>query len=104
MLWINGHGDWVPIEVNQVRSGWRSYAEVTPNGQLEVSFDPPGQAGLADFAEAEVVANLLEEGWLKQSVLVTTEQPTYTPEEMLARGYVIPWFQEGEEEADDVPF
>lgn len=99
VLWIDEYGAWTPIEVTQVQGGWRCYAEVDPNGDLEVIFDPPGQAGLADFAEAEVVPNLLSQGWLDQTVSVTTERPAYTQEELLARGYVVesPWFpEEGE--------
>lgn len=106
VFWIDEREVWAPIEVTEIQGGWRSYAEVDPNGDLEVIFDPKGQATLADFAEEEVVANLLQQGWLNQEVTAITQQPAYTPEEMLERGYIVtsPWSLEVDEEADDVPF
>lgn len=105
VFWMGEYGDWTPIEVLQVQGGWRSYAEVDPNGDLEVVFDPNGQAALADYAEEEVAPNLREQGWFTQEVLVTTQRPAYTQEELLARGYVVefPWSLE-EGEVNDVPF
>jgi hypothetical protein len=104
VLWIDEYGAWTPVEVTQVQGGWRCYAEVDPNGDLEVIFDPNGQTALADFAEEEVVLNLLEQGWFEQEVTVTTQRPAYTQEELLARGYVVehPWLPE--EDEHDVPF
>lgn len=106
VFWIDEHEAWTPIEVTQIQGGWRSYAEVDPNGDLEVIFDPKGQVALADFAEEEVVVNLLQQGWLDQEGTAITQRSTYTPEELLARGYIVtsPWLLEVDQEADDVPF
>lgn len=101
VLWMDEYGAWTPIEVTQVQGGWRCYAEVDPNGDLEVIFDPNGQAALADFAEEEVMPNLLQQSWFAQEVTAITQRPAYTQEELLARGYVVasPWFSD--EEASD---
>ncbi len=63
VLWTEDEVGWAPIEVNQVQGGWQSYAELDPNGDLEVFPDPQGQAALADLAEA-VAAHLTAQGWL----------------------------------------
>ena len=62
---------WVPIEVADMYSGWRLYAEPDPQGEYLILYDPAGQDRLAQLCEEVLVANLIDFGWESGGTQVT---------------------------------
>lgn len=65
-IFIDGAGEWIPIGIDMVLSGSRSYVKLTADAQaIELCRDPDGQADLAEFC-ATWAANIENQGWLER--------------------------------------
>jgi len=116
VVWTNYHptwiseqeeaNQWVPIELYQVKDGWKSCADIDPIGALVGFHRREWQAWFVDFSETVVVPNLISQGWLAQGVRSDEPPPSYTLEQMRERGYLMaeePYPDETEVN-DDCPF
>jgi hypothetical protein len=56
---------WLPLEITDLFSGWRLYAEPDDEGGL-LLYDPAGQAELARFCDSILARNLVNHGWLER--------------------------------------
>lgn len=75
LFWINGAGDWIPVEISQSLTGWRVYARLNDDASAIVQIRPKSQRDLAAFAELWA-QNLREQGWLEA---LTPPNPPPTP-------------------------
>lgn len=110
-FFMDAQGDWIPINITQSMTGYRSYAELSEEGTTIVRYDRTRQAGLADFCE-QWAQNLRDQGWLEHGVqhqlsgnylfalgqIVATPgavaalaQTGQTPEELLRRHVAGDW-------------
>ena len=92
---------WIPIELYQVKDGWRACTDIDVTGKLIGFHRREWQAWLAEFTETIVVPNLITQGWLEQGIKSNEPVPTYTLEQMRERGYLIEETNPSEEEVDD---
>lgn len=77
---------WLPIETNDLFDGWRLYADLSPQGDRLVAYDPVGQAALAKFCETALVRNLERYGWLEQGKPAQAARSAWVYEQQQARG------------------
>ena len=56
---------WLPLEITDLFSGWRLYAEPGGEGCL-LLYDPSGQAELARYCDNILARNLKNHGWLER--------------------------------------
>jgi len=96
---------WVPIELNLIKDGWKACAKIDQNGNLVAFYHHEWHAWLADFVETAVVPNLIRQGWLEQGIKSDEPPPTYTLEQKRERGYLMAEDVYPDAEVDDdVPF
>lgn len=67
VVFFTGYGDWLPIEITQLATGWHACAKLDAAGQRLVRLNPCDQARLADFAE-RWAHKLMRQTWLDQSI------------------------------------
>ena len=100
-----GDVQWVPIELYDFQYGWRACANIDHSGALTAFYRRDWQTWLADYVETVVVANLISQRWLEQGIKSDDPPPSYTPEEMRERGYLLPPTDiPYREVSDDIPF
>jgi hypothetical protein len=72
VFFVDSHDEWMPIDITQSVSGWRTYVELSEDATHILRSDKAGQATLAAFCETWA-QNLREQGWLEHGV--KHEQP-----------------------------
>lgn len=93
---------WLPIELNQIKDGWHTCAEIDANGNLVAFYYSEWQTWLVSFVETVVVPNLIDQGWLEQGVKSDDPPPTYTLAQMQERGYLPSEAVYSDEKMDDL--
>ena len=69
IVFWTGDGQWTPIAIGQVLTGWREVVQLALDGRCMVTFMRRAQADVASFADVWA-ANIRDQGWLN------VEQPT----------------------------
>lgn len=68
-FFVDGAGEWIPIGIDMVLAGSRSYVKLVGDAQdIELCHDPEGQADLAEFC-ATWATNIESQGWLAKGVI-----------------------------------
>jgi hypothetical protein len=74
VIFFTGYGDWLPLEITQLATGWMAFARLDTAGQRIVRINHCGQEKLAEFSE-RWVRKLLRQNWLEQGVRYETWTP-----------------------------
>lgn len=73
-------GDWLPIEITQLETGWHACAKLDSAGERIVQINQCDQARLAEFTE-RWARRLSQQNWLEQGVLYRPWTPPWRKEE-----------------------
>ena len=67
VIFFTGYGEWIPLEITQLATGWMAFAKLDAAGQRLVRINHCGQEKLAEFAE-RWAHKLLRQNWVEQGV------------------------------------
>jgi hypothetical protein len=74
VLFFTGYGDWLPLEITQLATGWMAFARLDAAGQHVVRINHCGQEKLAEFSE-RWARKLLRQNWLEQGIVYEAWTP-----------------------------